>query len=170
MIKSKKMLVLLRILLGVLILLNAAMIFAFSEQDGTDSAKTSHQISQAIAENTVKDFHQKPKKEQNKIVEKIDFPVRKVAHATEFGSLGALIFLFLLTWRGGLLLRYLASLGITFLYACSDELHQKLSGGRHAAFSDTLVDLSGAVLTCTAILALLLLLRHRKKKGHANVR
>ena len=107
------------------------------------------------------------KKEQQKIVEEVDFPVRKLAHMTEFATLGGLIFLLLSTWQGKLLPRYLGALGITFLYACSDEWHQKFSGGRIATLTDAFIDLLGATVACSAILAVLVLLRDHTKKGHS---
>lgn len=186
MMKQKKKLLLLRIVLGVLILCNMTVIFLFSAQNGTDSGKTSGEVSKVVAEVTVKDFHAKPQEEQDKIVDRLNLPIRKIAHMAEFGSLGALIFLLLLTWRGSVPLRYLLSLAATFLYACTDELHQRLSDSRGPQFKDVLIDLGGAAITCTVILAVALIVKHRKgtlqapmqttyykihaKKGHPHLR
>ena len=79
-------------------------------------------------------------------------------------ALGALIFLFLLTWKGQLLLRYALSLASVFLYACTDELHQRFSQGRHASFTDVLIDLSGAAILCSLLLAAVLLLQRKQSK------
>lgn len=153
-------------MLGILILANMTAIFLFSAQSGTESGKTSGRVTRVVAEVTVKDFTSKPVKEQDRIVQKIHPPVRKIAHMTEFGSLGALIFLFLLTWKGSLLPRYLLALVSTFLYACTDELHQKLSDNRGARFTDVLIDLSGALITCTVILLIGLWIKHWKGTHH----
>ncbi len=162
---KKHKILLLRLLLGVLILLNMVSIFAFSAQDGTTSGNTSHKVSQIVAENTVKDFDQKTPPEQDAIVKKINLPLRKLAHMAEFGTLGALILLFLLTWKGQILLRYALSLASVLLYACTDELHQHFSKGRHADFADVLIDLAGAAILCTLLLAAVLLWRSRHAKN-----
>ena len=164
--KKKTLLWLLRGLLGILILANMTAIFLFSAQSGEESGKTSGEVSKVVAEITVKDFTSKPPVEQEQIVQKINLPLRKIAHMTEFGSLGALILLFLLTWKGSLLPRYLLALVSTFLYACTDELHQMLSDNRGPQFRDVLIDLSGALIACTVILLIGLWIKHRKGSLH----
>ena len=150
----------------VLILANMTAIFLFSAQNGEESGKTSGEVSKVVAEITVKDFTSKPAAEQEEIVQTINPPLRKIAHMTEFGSLGALIFLLLLTYQGALLPRWLSSLAATFLYACTDELHQMLSDNRGPQFRDVLIDLSGALITCTVLLILIAWIRHRKGVLH----
>ena len=162
--KKSKRIVFLRILLGMLILANMTLIFIFSAQTGVESGKTSGKVTEVVAEVTVKDFEKKPIDEQTQILEKLHHPVRKIAHMLEFGSLGALILLFLLTWRGKLFWQYPTSLGVTFLYACTDEWHQQLSEGRGPQFQDVLIDLCGAIITCTLLLIWVLLIRHHKRK------
>lgn len=163
--KSNRILIL-RILLGCLILLNMALIFWFSNENAQQSSETSGRVAQSIAEITVPDFEQKPAQEQQAIVNRIQLPVRKLAHMTEFASLGGLIFLLLLTWRGKLPLRYGLSLLLTALYAVSDEFHQKFSSGRAPQFTDVLIDLAGALLSCSIILLVWLVTHrsHSKKK------
>ncbi len=155
-------------LLAVLILLNMTVIFLFSAQNGVKSNATSGKVTETVAEVTVKDFESKPDEEKQQIVKTLHPFVRKAAHMAEFGSLGALTLSFLFTFRGGLLWQYLASLGFTFLYACTDELHQMLSEARGPRFTDVLIDLSGAVITCTILLAVCVLIR--KKRGTLNPR
>ena len=162
--KRNKRIKVIRIFLGILILVNMLLIFAFSAQSGEKSDQTSGKVTQTVAEITVKDFHKKPLDQQTKIMKELHPPIRKIAHMLEFGSLGALIFLFLLTWKGKLMLQYASSLSATFLYACTDEWHQRLSEGRGPQFRDVLIDLSGALITCTLLLGLILLLRNAKRK------
>ena len=87
-------LILLRSVLGLLIVLNMAVIFFFSAQNGEESDKTSSGVTKVVAQVTVKDFEEKPKAEQAEIIKGLHPPVRKLAHMAEFGSLGALIYLF----------------------------------------------------------------------------
>lgn len=168
MIKKHKKLIL-RIFLGALIVLNMLLIFNFSDQDGATSSQTSTSVSQVVAENTVPDFNKKPAEEQTEIVKKINKPLRKMAHMAEFGSLGALVFLFLLTWDGHLFIRYISSLAFTFLYACTDEWHQSFTDARGAKFTDTLIDLAGAAITCSVILFIALLILHKQHGKDGNM-
>lgn len=165
--KERSKTILLRAILLLLILANMTVIFLFSAEDGKTSGQTSGKVTHAVAQTVVPDFKEKPAAEQTKIVKKMEFPIRKLAHMTEFASLGLLLFLFLQTWKGNLWLRYFASLGLTAIYAASDEFHQYFSDGRGAQFTDVLIDLSGALISCTLLLLLILLLRYRKKKTAA---
>ena len=166
MMKKKTMLYLLRGLLALLILANMTVIFLFSMQSGEESGKTSSKVTTVVAEVTVKDFESMPPAEQEQVVEKLHPKVRKLAHMAEFGSLGALIFLFLLTYSGAILPRFFIALAATLLYACTDELHQILSDNRGAQLRDVLIDLSGALITCTVLLILFAWIRHRKGVLH----
>ena len=67
-----------------------------------------------------------------------DLVLRKLAHATEYGILGAV------------LLRALRRPGpaalLAFAYAASDELHQHFVSGRHAAPLDVAIDAAGVLV------------------------
>lgn len=156
--------------LCVLIVLNMTVIYLFSAQNGEQSSQTSGQVTQTVASVVVKDFEQKAEQEQQQIVNRLHTPVRKVAHMTEFGSLGLLVFLLLLTWKGHCCIKYGVSLLYTFLYACTDELHQLFSESRGPQFTDVLIDTSGAVVLCSLALAVVLSVqgsRHRKERSNA---
>ncbi len=152
----------LRTVLALLIVANMAVIYLFSAQSGEESDKTSGAVTKVVAEILVPDFSEKPQAEQDAIIERIHPPMRKLAHMAEFGSLGALTYLFLLTWRGGLVKKYGASLAFTLLYAATDEWHQSLTAARGPRVTDVLIDLSGAAITCTAILAVVIFLILKK--------
>ena len=101
--------------------------------------------------------------EQVALVNKMHTPIRKLAHMIEFGSLAFLVFLFLLTWQGGVLWRYVASLGFAFVYAVLDEWHQLFEEGRGSQFSDVIIDSIGAFITCTLLLIAVIILRSRNR-------
>lgn len=171
MVKNKRRCLLwVRSVLCVLILLNMAVIYGFSAQNGKESEKTSGRVTQAVATVVVEDFKEKTDHEQQVIVEKMHPPVRKIAHMAEFGTLGMLVFLLLLTWKGNIYIKYGISVLYTFLYACTDELHQILSEDRGPQISDVLIDTAGALLLCSLALAVLLLVQHyrRKKSNEGN--
>ncbi|MBE6530390.1 MAG: hypothetical protein E7680_07345 [Ruminococcaceae bacterium] len=107
---KKKRLILWRIILGILIVLNIAVIFGFSGENAAKSSQTSGSVTEKVAEVVVPDFDKKPIEEQKQIVKKMEPPVRKLAHFSEYASLGGLIFLFLLSWDGAVLWRFLPRL------------------------------------------------------------
>ena len=76
--------------------------------------------------------------------ELIDYPVRKCAHMSEYAILtllGFLTFSFLYGRR-----RFLIPIGVTFLYACTDEFHQLFVPGRAGKFTDVLIDTTGGII------------------------
>lgn len=161
---KKARLTLLRAVLGILIILNMIVIYQFSNQSGVESSKTSETVTESVAKATVPKFEEKPKTEQKVIVQKMEFPVRKVAHMAEFASLGMLIFLFLLTWKKALFLKYGCSVVFAFLYACTDEAHQLFTTQRSSEFTDVLIDTSGALISCTLVLLAVFLIRGKQKR------
>ncbi|MGZ7445240.1 VanZ family protein [Paenibacillus sp. TH7-28] len=90
----------------------------------------------------------------------IEFFIRKSAHFSCYGLLGLLLMYALKS--GGRPRRLLITVLISFLYACSDELHQMLTPGRTALFQDVLIDTAGAI--CGGIL-MILLEKWREKQG-----
>ncbi len=153
----------LRILLGILILCNMAAIFYFSEQDGSQSTKTSGRVTKTVAAVVVPDFQQKPAPEQAQIIEQLHPTVRKLAHMAEFGSLSALSFLFLLTFSGNVFAKFGYSLAFTGIYAATDEFHQMLSAGRNPSAYDVGIDLLGAVIATGILLCTALLIKKTKQ-------
>ena len=151
--KNQIVLLSVRILLVCLILTNLVLIFRFSLQNATESESTSGRVSDAVASVVVEDYHEKNETERLDIRNRIDPTVRKLAHMAEFGSLGALVFVLLLTWRWRLPFQYLTALGTTLAVACIDELIQNFSEGRAMQLTDLLTDLLGGIAFCSLILA-----------------
>lgn len=78
------------------------------------------------------------------------FLVRKTAHFTEYAILGSLFFINLRNTPKDLIERPLViSILFSFLYACTDELHQIFVPGRSAQFRDILIDTLGASFGAT---------------------
>lgn len=120
------------------------IIFSFSMQNGEESAGLSLKIVLFL---------------QNhfpilKKVTILHFLVRKAAHMSEYGVL-LLSFVYGF-YKNKLSLNkvYLYSLLCTFLYACSDELHQYFVGGRAGQFKDVLIDTSGGIIMLIIIATL----------------
>lgn len=123
-----------------------AVIFAFSAQPDTKSAEVSAGVGYRIAAVWDKVFRlEQSEQELRLLAERIDYPVRKGAHMSEYGILALLFFALIacIRWQaagsGCLLALFLA-----FLYACTDEFHQRFVPGRSGSFTDVMIDTSGA--------------------------
>ena len=75
--------------------------------------------------------------------QKLNRPLRKVAHASIYFVLGILLIIFLKFCH--VKKYYLYSLIISFLYACTDEIHQLFIPGRSGRPIDVLIDTSGSL-------------------------
>jgi VanZ family protein len=80
----------------------------------------------------------------------IDRPVRTAAHMATFALLGGLILLALVGRGRPTLPRVLLALGLTVLYAVSDELHQSYVPDRTGRAEDVVIDALGALLGVSA--------------------
>ncbi len=147
-----------RILLIILILANMALIFAFSMQTGERANETHEQIGESV----LGSINRYPPKDQPNHSQLL-LLFRKFGHFAVFGTLGALVFLLLLTWKNGLWHKYLASLSFTLLYAITDEVHQLFVEGRSGRVSDVMIDLLGALILCTGILFVCFLVRRETR-------
>jgi len=151
-----------RAVLFLLVLLNAALIFYLSAQDGETSSEQMDKVESAITAPILPDYDpEKPDEEKTWFDWNLPIILRKGAHATVFGTLGALIFLFLLTFRGDALSHYFTSLTLTLIYAISDEIHQLFINDRSGNALDVFIDMGGALIFTTAIL---LTVKHIKKR------
>ncbi len=93
----------------------------------------------------------------------VEFFIRKAAHFSIYGLLGFLLVYALNSSRNGR--GFFGAVLISFLYACSDELHQLLTPDRTPLFQDVLLDTAGAA--CGALLMLLLRSwRQRRRLKH----
>lgn len=74
----------------------------------------------------------------------IEFFIRKAAHFTVFGLLGFFTCGVLCTiLKKGRIVSVLVSLYFVIVYACLDELHQKITGGRSPLLEDIIIDTLG---------------------------
>lgn len=162
--KKRTSLILLRCFLLLLICLQLFFIFGFSAEDAQKSDETSQQVTEKIAKVVVDDFEKLPEAEQQEVIQRIDPPVRKVAHFTEFGVLGGLIFLLFLTFPIPMWLSYLFSTLSVALFGALDEWHQTFVPGRSGQVRDMLIDASGALLVSSVLFLLAFLLKKNRKK------
>ena len=139
-----------------------AVIFTFSAREATVSSQDSASVGILVGKIFVPHFKEWTQEKQTAFAEKIDHPVRKTAHATEYAVLGFLIagsYCDRKKRRG-------ISIGIPWLigtaYAVSDEFHQWFVPGRSCQVTDMMIDSSGVFV---GVLAGQLLWNFKNKKS-----
>lgn len=153
---------------GGLAILWMVVIFCFSAANGDESSKTSGWVGRMIGHIFVSGFDDMSETEQEEWASKIEYPIRKTAHASEYALLALLCF-------GALPLtgfkRYAIAWVFAVFYAGTDEFHQLFVPGRAGAITDVCIDAAGA-LAGLLILAgcRALWLRRRAKNEDARMR
>ncbi len=139
----------LKIVLWVLVLFMACLIFSFSSQPAKKSDSVSKGITRKIVDALPKTKN-KTEQQKQKIVNKINHYVRKLAHFTAFFFFGLfLLCAMLLTYSNkySVIKIILMSAIIALLYAISDEIHQMFVPERGPQVKDVLIDFSGSALS-----------------------
>lgn len=125
-----------------LIALCMSTIFMFSSDDATKSTKKSDgviiQISNFFAGTKLS------KQQQQKIIDYFVVPVRKSAHFLIYMTLGILLVSFINEFSIANKKMFFLAIFLSFLYACSDEVHQLFVPGRSGQLTDVLLDTLGA--------------------------
>ncbi|MBO4389995.1 MAG: VanZ family protein [Lachnospiraceae bacterium] len=163
----------LRILLLILLVAWMYVIFSMSAQDGKKSSGTSEKVCREIAHVTVKDFEKMTEPAKQQVVGKMQRPVRKMGHMTEYAVLAVIFSALFLTFsklrKKGLWA--LCSFVGGALYASSDELHQRFIAGRAGQITDVFIDMGGfciGLLIVTLVFGIIFLIR-KKKQNHLPV-
>lgn len=163
---------LISLLTGVAILLWMIMIFWFSNQVAVTSSELSGGVCDRVVGkvNTIFSMGWSDQT-QTQIAEKIEFPIRKAVHMSEYAVMAILVVAHLMTGtktlenkkRRNYILAFLFTAG----YAASDEFHQYFVPGRSAEVRDVMIDSAGAVLSLLVLSGVLLLCGRKKKlKNH----
>ncbi|RKI37320.1 VanZ family protein [bacterium D16-51] len=137
-----------------LVLFWMIVIFAFSARNADTSSKDSSRIGMLVGKIFIKDFQEWDFQKKDSFAKKIDHPVRKTAHATEYAVLGILLFGALYQPGRQKKREAFFSWGIGTFYAATDEIHQLFVPGRSGQVTDVLLDSCGAaagVLFCLLI-------------------
>lgn len=142
------------------------LIFSFS----SDNAESSTKKSDGFIIKTVQVVlgRELSQSEKDKWLKLLVVPVRKLAHFTLYFILGLLVFNFIFEFSFARWWGVYLSIGISFLYACSDEVHQLFVPGRSGQVSDVLLDTFGS---CVGIFLYFLVVRWcsgREQKEGAN--
>lgn len=170
----------------VLMLVMMVCIFLFSSRTSVDSTEDSYYVGRLVSELFVPDFDEWSAEDQQAFIEKIDHPVRKTAHATEYAVLAMLAagayFPACIERDPGEIRdgvadipeknrkrRALFSAWLTAsAYAATDEFHQLFVPGRSGQISDVILDGAGALAgVVIAVAVLTAVCRIRSAGKHA---
>lgn len=138
-----------RLILPALLVSQMCFIFIMSSFGHNSSDAQSNLFVDFIAQNFP---HVRHGLENNLIsLNTLIFLVRKTAHFTEYAILGALFYLNVIQLPKLNLYpkKILLPIFFSFLYACTDEIHQIFVPGRSAQFRDILIDTLGASFGAT---------------------
>lgn len=142
------------------------LIFWFSAQPAEESGDMSLAAGKIVGEIFVPGYEEWTKERQTAFAERIDYPVRKAAHAAEYACFSFLLMAMYQSYgfRGG------KQRGLSFVsaaaYAATDELHQLFVPGRACRITDVMIDSAGAAAGIAAFVVIFSLgagwLRRRK--------
>lgn len=159
----------LRKIFTVLAILWMAVIYVYSAQPGDESGETSLGAGMMFGRIFVPDFDDWTEERQIEYAKKIDHPVRKAAHFTEYTILGIFTASAYLSDKKRGYRRFLVPWIAGSLYAASDELHQRFVPGRNGNLKDVMLDSSGVAFgVCIVLLIAYIALRHKVKAYEAD--
>lgn len=163
--KSLKKIVL-KISIWIPVILMGLAIFGFSGQNGEQSGGLSSKIASIIVDSADKagiiDIDEAGKQI---LIDKMQYPIRKCAHMTEYAVFATLTFIAL--YYDGIRKRmtYILAVIIAFLFACTDEFHQLFVPGRSGQFTDVCIDTIGACIGMLIIFLIRKIIYCRNKKS-----
>lgn len=146
-----------RYILIICIIVLCCKIFALSSQNGGVSAGTSRQFTEILLKTLGLECN-------DRTIEIINPVIRKVAHFSVYMLLGFLTMCTCETFKWQRVYKFDFSTMFAFVFACSDELHQRLVPGRSGEFADVCLDTVGAMLGVLIVLAIALICVQIKKK------
>lgn len=127
-------------------LLMMYMIFSFSADNGVESADLSYKVSEIIVDTANEVMKLNLSSDQIAYYkQRINYPVRKAAHMTEYACLAVAIAfpLYVYGVRGIGLMILTGTLCVS--YAMLDEYHQSFVAGRTATLKDVAIDSIGVI-------------------------
>lgn len=123
-----------------------AIIFWFSAQPAGESSEISGSVSYRVVEKCNHFFEIGWTKDtMEEYAKRIEHPIRKAAHMTEYAVLAVAVFLCFYGYEYMRKRIYLLTFLVSVCYAASDEIHQLFVPGRSGQLSDVCVDAVGVV-------------------------
>lgn len=144
------------------------MIYAFSAQPDVQSSQISGHVSYQIVSSCNELFElDQSVSQMEETALRIEFPVRKAAHMSEYAILALLLLSMFYAYsrrpdgKEKIYRLLFLALFCAMAYACTDEFHQLFIPGRAGRITDVLIDTTGAAIAL--LIAGLFLLKRNKK-------
>ena len=112
-------------------------IFSFSNKNSTTSNNTSKKLIYNVV--SLYENISGHNIDKNKVINKLNYPIRKLAHFSLYFLLGIIIYQLVNCFN----VKY--KFLICFLYATGDEVHQLFVAGRSSRILDVFIDTSGSI-------------------------
>ncbi len=156
-----------KIILWILVVICMGAIFFFSSQEASESSE----LSAGFIVSVIRFFNVREVFSETEI-EKISITfnniVRVGAHFAIYGILGFLIALLFGEYKVHGVKQIIYSLICSFIYSCTDEIHQCFVPGRSAQISDIITDSLGALSGAALAVMISLIISKLKKKHHTD--
>lgn len=148
--KRKIIYILLTLIWMIIIFIMSSMNTDESNGKSKQTIKKTVQKTSEISENIGITNSKPTEKQVNEAVNKLNFPLRKCAHATEYAVLAILIIFTLNSFMGKeySIKKMVIVITICFVYSLTDEYHQLFVLGRTSQFIDCIIDTSGSIIMC----------------------
>ncbi len=153
-------------ILWIIVLATLVGIFFFSAQNADDSTRTSGRFAYMVF-GVFPFFKSMDAAAQANFVNGVMNIVRKLAHFTIYAFLG--FWLNLLICRYSKRLTVIKTIGLSALYAVTDEIHQLFVSGRSGRPKDVLIDACGALIGSAAAFLLSLVCKKLKNIRHKSI-
>ncbi|MBQ4282501.1 MAG: VanZ family protein [Lachnospira sp.] len=125
----------------------ACFIFGFSAQDGVASGGLSRKVAAFLVDMAdATGWVDVAESERDSVIESIQYPVRKLAHMSEYALLTVLTYIALAVDGISKGKRWWLALLGAILFACTDEFHQLFVPGRAGMITDVLIDSVGCII------------------------
>ena len=129
----------LRIIFTIITIIWMVVIFMFSHSPSKESGDLSNKFIEKTIVSVVKTIDKNVN--EKKLIKALTFPVRKMAHFTEYLILGVLLFL---TFKSYGINDIHIPIILCVMYACTDEIHQYFIPGRACRILDVVIDSLGS--------------------------
>lgn len=139
------------------------IIFSFSAKPAYESSEMSLSVGRTIANILIPDYGDWTESRQTEYAARIDYPVRKCAHALEYAVLGILLLSTALVYGVKRKRAESVSVAVGIAYAASDEFHQLFVPGRSGRITDVMIDSAGLIAGMLCVCFLINICNHFKK-------
>lgn len=136
-----------KIIMWTIVVLWMSLIFYFSSLNGSESTDQSKGFLYNTIGNIIDIFDKNMSDiEKDELINKLDHPIRKIAHESVYFILAILVCFSLSNYNLDIKKFIIISFLICFFYSISDEIHQLFVLGRSGEIKDVIIDSIGSFL------------------------